>query len=93
MWPLEFLRANVNGQTDIRLKKTGHKSSPEKSGPDFDGIKKIIHETLKDHYNPISIYEIPFSNLSFADDIDLIGGISSELQDLTNRLFARAYKL
>ena len=33
---------------------------------------------------------IPVSNLRFADDIDLMAGSNSELQDLTNKLVARA---
>ncbi|KAH3774012.1 hypothetical protein DPMN_175383, partial [Dreissena polymorpha] len=31
MWPIECLQENVNGRTDIRRTKTGHKSSPEQS--------------------------------------------------------------
>ncbi|KAH3801210.1 hypothetical protein DPMN_154857 [Dreissena polymorpha] len=31
VWPLECLRENVNGRTDIGRTKTGHKTSPEQS--------------------------------------------------------------
>jgi hypothetical protein len=47
-----------------------------------------MQETLQDHHTSISIGGRPICNLRFADDIDLMGG--KELQDLTNRLDARA---
>ena len=58
-------------------------------------LEKIMKETRHDHLTYISIGGRPISNFRFADDIDLIGGASSELQDLTNRLYerARAYGL
>ena len=50
MWPLECLRANVNGRTDIQRTKTGHKSSPEQSG-ELKIIKNIYFEHLENTYN------------------------------------------
>ena len=51
---------------------------------------KITKETLHDHHTSISIGRRPICNLQFADNIDLMGGSSGELQDLTNRLVDRA---
>ena len=48
-------------------------------------LEKIMQETLHDHHTSISICGRPTCNLRFADDIDLTGGSSSELQGLTNR--------
>ena len=45
-----------------------------------------MQETLYDHHTFISIGGRPICNLRFADDIDVMGGSSGELQDLTNRL-------
>ncbi|KAH3813411.1 hypothetical protein DPMN_141867 [Dreissena polymorpha] len=42
-----------------------------------------MQETLQDHNTFISIGSRPISNLIFDDDIDLMGGIISERQDLT----------
>jgi exonuclease III len=53
-------------------------------------LEQIMQETLHDHHTSISIGGRPISNLRFADDIDLMGGSNSELQDLTNRLSERA---
>ena len=49
-----------------------------------------MQETLHDHHTSISIGGRPTYNLRFADDIDLMGGSSGELQDLTNRHVDRA---
>ena len=56
-------------------------------------LEKIMVGTFHDHNTSISIGGQPICNLQFADDIDFMGGSSSELQDLTNRLVdtARAY--
>ena len=48
-----------------------------------------MQETLHHHHTPISIDGMPLYNLRFADDIDLPGGSSDELQDLSNRLVDR----
>ena len=58
-------------------------------------LRKIIQETLHDHYTSLSIGGRPICNLRLADDMDLIGGSSGELQDLTNRLVVRetAYEM
>ena len=45
-----------------------------------------MRETLHNFNSTISIGGRTLSNLRFADDIDLMGGSNSELQDLTNRL-------
>ena len=47
-------------------------------------------ETLQNHRASIFIGRRPICNLRFADDICLMGGSNSELQDLTNRLVDRA---
>ena len=47
-----------------------------------------MQETLHDHHTSISIGRRPICNLRFA--IDPMGGSSSELQDLANRLVDRA---
>ena len=49
-------------------------------------LEKIMQETLHDHHTSISIGGRPICNQRFADDIDLMGGSSSELQDLTSGL-------
>ena len=49
-------------------------------------LEKIMQETLHDHVTTISIAGRPICNLRFADDIDLMAGSQSELQDLTNKL-------
>ena len=57
-------------------------------------VRKEDHaETLHDHHTPTSIGRRPICNLRFEYDIDLMGGSSGELQDLTNRLVdaAKAY--
>ena len=51
---------------------------------------KIMLETLQNHRASIFIGRRPICNLRFADDICLMGGSNSELQDLTNRLVDRA---
>ena len=53
-------------------------------------LEKIIQETLHDHHISTPIGGRPICNLRFADDIDLMGGSSGELQNLTNRLEDRA---
>ncbi|MGL4418375.1 MAG: reverse transcriptase domain-containing protein [Plesiomonas shigelloides] len=49
-------------------------------------LEKIMQETLHDHQTSISIGGRPLSNLRFADDIDLMAGSNTELQNLTNKL-------
>ena len=49
-----------------------------------------MQKTLHDHHTSISIGGRPICNLLFADDIDLMGGSSSELQYLTNNPVDRA---
>ena len=49
-----------------------------------------MQETLHGHRMSIFNGGRPICNLRFADDIDLMGGGSGELQDLTNRLVDRA---
>ncbi|KAH3723939.1 hypothetical protein DPMN_049737 [Dreissena polymorpha] len=46
-----------------------------------------MHGSLPDNYTSISIGGIHISNLKLADTIDLFGGTSRELQDLTSRLY------
>ena len=53
-------------------------------------LKKIMRETLHNFHSIISIGGRTISNLRFADDIDLMGGSNTELQELTNRLTSRA---
>ena len=53
-------------------------------------LERIMQETLDDHHTSISIGGRPVCNLRFADDIDLIGGSDSKLQDLTSKLAANA---
>ena len=52
-----------------------------------------MRETLNDHQTSISTGGSLIYNLRFADDINLLGGSSGELQDLTSRLVdgANAY--
>lgn len=49
-------------------------------------LERIMQETMDDHPTTISIGGRPLCNLRFADDIDLMAGNNTELQDLTNRL-------
>ena len=49
-----------------------------------------MQETLHNHHTSISIGGRPICNPRFADDVDLMGGINGEFQDLTNRLVDRA---
>ena len=49
-------------------------------------LEKIMRETLHDFKSTVSIGGRTINNLRFADDIDLMGGTSQELQDLTDRL-------
>ena len=53
-------------------------------------LEKIMQETLHDHVTTISIGGRPVCNLRFADDIDLMAGSNSELQELTTKLSERA---
>ena len=53
-------------------------------------LENIMRETLHDFTPTVSIGERPLCNLRFADDIDLIAGSNSELQDLTDRLTSRS---
>ena len=53
-------------------------------------LENIMRETLHDFHSTISIGGRTINNLRFADDIDLMGGSNTELQDLTNRLTERA---
>ena len=57
---------------------------------DETNIVEIIQETFHDHHTSISIGGTPISNIRFADDMDLMGGSNSELQDFTNRIVDRA---
>ena len=50
-----------------------------------------MQETLHDHHTSICIGGCPICNPLFADDIDLMGGGSCELQDLINRRIDRAW--
>ena len=45
-----------------------------------------MHEALHDYHTSVSISRKPICNLRFADDIDLMGGSTGKLQDLTDRL-------
>ena len=49
-----------------------------------------MQETFHNHHTSTIINGRPIRNLQFADNIDLVGSISGELQDLTNRLADRA---
>ena len=49
-------------------------------------LENIFRETLQDFHSTISIGGRTINNLRFADDIDLMGGSNTELQDLTSRL-------
>ena len=49
-------------------------------------LEQIMQETLHNHKSTISVGGRIINNLRFADDIDLIAGTNSELQELTNRL-------
>ena len=53
-------------------------------------LENIMRETLHDFTPTVSIGGRPLCNLRFADDIDLIAGSNSELQDLTDRLTSRS---
>ena len=53
-------------------------------------LEKIMRETLRNFHSTISIGGRTISNLRFADDIDLMGGSNTELQELTKRLTSRA---
>ena len=53
-------------------------------------LERIMQETLHDHTTTISIGGRPICDLRFADDIDLMAGSNTELQDLTNKLTDRA---
>ena len=53
-------------------------------------LEKIMQETLHDHHTSISIGGRPLCNLRFADDIDLMAGSNSELQNLTDKLSSSA---
>ena len=48
-------------------------------------LERIMKETLHDHTTTISITGRPICNLCFADDIDLMVGSDSELQELTKQ--------
>ena len=56
-------------------------------------LEQIMRDTLHNFESSISIGGRKISNLRFADDIDLMGGSNSELQELTDRLSnsAKAY--
>ena len=49
-------------------------------------LEQIMQETLHNHKSTIYVGGRIINNLRFADDIDLIAGTNSELQELTNRL-------
>ena len=53
-------------------------------------LERIMQETLHNHTTTISIGGRPICKLCFADDIDLMAGSNSELQELTNKLIATA---
>ena len=44
-----------------------------------------MQDILQNHKSTIYFGGREISNLRFADDIDIIAGINSELQELTNR--------
>ena len=50
-------------------------------------LEQIMINTLDEYTSTISIGGRKISNLRFADDIDLIAGSNTELQDLTCRIF------
>ena len=52
--------------------------------------EKSVPETLHDHHTSPSIGGKPICNVRLRANIDLMGGSSYELQDLTNRLVDRA---
>ena len=53
-------------------------------------VKTIVQETVHNtNHKSISIGGRPVCSILFADDIDLMGGSSGKLQDLTNRLVDR----
>ena len=49
-------------------------------------LETIMQDTLAGHHTSVSIGGRPLCNLRFADDIDLLAGTETELQDLTTRL-------
>ena len=49
-----------------------------------------MQETLHNPITTICIGGRPICNLHFADDIDLMAGSNSDLQELTNKLIATA---
>ena len=53
-------------------------------------LERITQETLHDYHTSISIGGKPIFSLQFANNIDLMGGSSDELQGLTNRHIDRA---
>ena len=55
-------------------------------------LERITQEALSDFDSTVSIGGTPHCNLRFADDINLIGRVEEELQDLTTRLKESAGK-
>ena len=53
-------------------------------------LERIMQETLHNYTTTISIGDKPICNLCFADNINLMTGSNSELQELTNKLVATA---
>jgi len=49
-------------------------------------LERIMTDALDDFDGTVSIGGRKISNLSFADDIDLLAGLMEELSDLTTRL-------
>ena len=49
-----------------------------------------MQKTLHDHHTSTSVGGKPLGNPRFADNIDLVGSSTGELQDLTNTLADRA---
>ena len=45
-----------------------------------------MQNTIEDHYITISVGRYELYNLRFSDDIDLMRGSNTELQELTNKL-------
>ena len=53
-------------------------------------LERIMQETLHNHTTTISIGDRPICNLHFTDNINLMVGSNSELQELTNKLITTA---
>ena len=49
-------------------------------------LANIMQDTLEDHCSTIAVGGYELCNLKFADDIDLMAGSNTELQELINKL-------